>query len=374
MFLDGGQGFEFRDRPIRFTLGESRDGKPRAEQVFLVAEAGALLVGKVRIFNAAKGYGFIASSSLQAGEDVFFGRDDIPPGLQGAVFPNQPVKFTLGYKQDGKAHAKDLHFSMGFGSMGPMMPPMMHPMMQAPAMAKGGGKGPGQEKATHGVVKSYFPDKGYGFINAQGVLGDIYFQSDGVPYDKGMAVSFYLATKPDGRMSARAVAPGLASGEMSVGSVMSFSMKKGFGFISVDDHVADVYFKADQVSEQFRDDDLVGKSVQFTVSTTVDGKPRADGEVTVTHSGASPTPTSALKRKVPLAQAGPIKKAKGAYASGSVISYNATKAFGFIKSDEVEGDVYFKGNYPNLTAGAQLMFELTWTPSGKPQAQTVIFL
>merc|ERR1719379_1143077 len=88
-------------------------------------------------------------------------------------------------------------------------------------------------QGLHGLVKSYNGAKGFGFIAAPDVQGDVYFKGDGGDFGEGMPVSFYVKWTPDGKPQARGVVPGLQSGQTCVGTVRSYNPNKGYGFLAL---------------------------------------------------------------------------------------------------------------------------------------------
>merc|ERR1719476_891004 len=85
---------------------------------------------------------------------------------------------------------------------------------------KGFGKGFGsfgtagddQEQGMQGMIISYNPSKGYGFIKAARVPSDIYFKAQG-NFPPGMVVAFTLKMNRDDKPSAINIIPGLNSGQ-----------------------------------------------------------------------------------------------------------------------------------------------------------------
>merc|ERR1740121_2218865 len=134
------------------------------------------------------------------------------------------------------------------------------------AMSGKGGFGKGgdePERGMQGTVVSYNMSKGYGFIKAGGVASDIYCKAQG-NFQPGMVVGFLLKINRDDKPSAMDLKPGLSSGQSYVGVVKGFFENKGFGFLEVADHPADVYFHKDLVPPQLQGN-LVGKRFRFTV-------------------------------------------------------------------------------------------------------------
>merc|ERR1719245_1071077 len=120
---------------------------------------------------------------------------------------------------------------------------------------KGGvGKGADEpEVGMQGIVISYNGAKGYGFIKS--ARGDVYFKAQG-NFQPGMAIAFNLRQNRDGKLSAVDPKPGLASGQTYTGTVKAFNASKGFGFLDVANHPADVYFHKDLVPAQFANSNI----------------------------------------------------------------------------------------------------------------------
>merc|ERR1712003_231510 len=121
----------------------------------------------------------------------------------------------------------------GGGMQGAMMAAMQGGMqggamqfggMKRGAQSMGGGFGKKQNTGVptmstgnnmRGMVKSYNTGKGFGFISAQGVPGDVFFMRTALPPQaqenrnlSGQAVSFELATTMDGKMRAENITLG----------------------------------------------------------------------------------------------------------------------------------------------------------------------
>eukprot|EP00933_Yihiella_yeosuensis_P014395 TRINITY_DN1292_c1_g1_i1.p1 TRINITY_DN1292_c1_g1~~TRINITY_DN1292_c1_g1_i1.p1 ORF type:complete len:311 (-),score=99.09 TRINITY_DN1292_c1_g1_i1:175-1107(-) len=257
-------------RTIVFDGTQGPDGRYKATSVAVPYVEGKSLGGKIKSFSEKHGYGFITSSSLT--EDVRFGGQDLPKGVahtQG--LKDELVIFDVAPKPDGKLAVSKLLFQSGKiatrvkGAMGGMMGgmggmagglDMMNAIAQnnkrnAAAMMGGGmgqmGGGMGQMgggqmdmmqmmmggmgmpaakqqkvqvqqtgtgKRSNGMIKSFNGAKGFGFISAQGVPGDIFFLLTGLPEAcrnmhgnelQGKNVSFEIATTPDGKVRAQDV-------------------------------------------------------------------------------------------------------------------------------------------------------------------------
>eukprot|EP00933_Yihiella_yeosuensis_P070155 TRINITY_DN776_c0_g1_i9.p1 TRINITY_DN776_c0_g1~~TRINITY_DN776_c0_g1_i9.p1 ORF type:complete len:298 (-),score=88.79 TRINITY_DN776_c0_g1_i9:170-1063(-) len=249
------QGKFLEGRSIVFDGAQGADGRFKATSVAVPYIEGRSLAGQVKSWSDKHGYGFITSSSLT--EDVRFGRQDLPKGVDGNI-KDELVIFDVAPKPDGKLAVSKLLFQSGKiatrvrGSMGNMMGMMMSGMggmggmggqqggTKRPASAMGGmgqmnqmqqmmmgmggmGMMGGPAKKPHveqtgtgqrsnGMIKSFNGAKGFGFISAAGVPGDIFFLLTGLPAEarnthgnelQGKSVSFEIATTPDGKVRAQ---------------------------------------------------------------------------------------------------------------------------------------------------------------------------
>jgi len=292
--------FQLKGNRVSFTVQRSRTGKSEAINIKFVPVPGKPVVGEVKTYNEAKGYGFLMSSSV-IGQDLIFSRRDVPQMLQGMDLKGHKCAFIVSQKPDGKLQANDLkfqkvrpnQFALSGGSMGTMgmpgwgmigLPGLGMMQMLGKGFGKGFGRGLGKggfgkggdkpEPGMQGTVISYNASKGYGFIKSGRVSSDIYFKAQG-NFLPGMVVGFNLKMNRDDKPSALGVRPGLSSGQSCIGTVKGFFEGKGFGFLAVVDHPADVYFNKDSVPAQARNG-LVGKRFRFTVQLGADGKARAE--------------------------------------------------------------------------------------------------
>merc|ERR1711862_229172 len=148
---------------------------------------GKPVVGEVKTYSEAKGYGFITSSSIP-GQDVIFSGRDVPQMLSGMDLKGQQCVFVVSQKGEGKLQANDLKFKrfranqialpgMGMGAMG--MPGFGMLEQYGKGFGKGFGKGgfgkggEAPEPGMQGTIISYNPSKGFGFIKAGRVSSDI---------------------------------------------------------------------------------------------------------------------------------------------------------------------------------------------------------
>lgn len=267
---------------------------------------------------------------------------------------------------------------------------------------KGGGEQQQQQqrdRALHGIIKSYDDGRGFGFINAPEVPRDIYFKGQGESYTAGMSVAFYLNWAPDGKPQARGVVASFGEGDTSMGTIKSYSSNKGYGFISVPTNPGDVYFKKEFLPEHLQEEELTGRTVQFVIHLAHDGKPQVqqmdfmDGSgptMPAVKGGGKKRPAPSMGGPIPAGAGAPAKRMKmepmggasmmgmeylepGTEMEGSVKSFNPKNGWGFIKTNQMSTDVYFKGQYPDIQPGTWVRFNLTYTPDGKPQAQGLQF-
>lgn len=267
-------------------------------------------------------------------------------------------------------------------------------------------------KVLVGTVKTFIPDKGYGFITTPDLSGDIYFKGDGeLVLDKGAQVCFILQFATDGKARANSVQLAIAKGEQLVGSIVSFNSQKGFGFFAVPDRLQDVYFKAENLPAELQDtSNLIGAEVQFTTELTSSGKPQMrDAEFVSGPTGTAPPRLAQTKRPAsgmvgnmaasndankrqrtlppppaplpPAAFAGHVAQSAPAHNQapqnsrcfGTVKRYDVAKGFGFISSTFASSDVFFqKSQLPveyqsNDVTGLEVSFNLRYTADGKPQ-------
>eukprot|EP00927_Polykrikos_kofoidii_P047186 TRINITY_DN4129_c0_g3_i1.p1 TRINITY_DN4129_c0_g3~~TRINITY_DN4129_c0_g3_i1.p1 ORF type:complete len:671 (+),score=131.67 TRINITY_DN4129_c0_g3_i1:104-2014(+) len=166
-----------------------------------------------------------------------------------------------------------------------------------------------------GIVKSYSDRHGYGFINIAGDPTDIKFGKYDMigsrPVGRGDAVHFFATVGRDDRVKAEQVclleeastiansrkraadvlpppAPpakilkpqDVKAGETYTGERMTGVVKcdhnlRGFGFITDTGEPNDVFFLKYTVPDELRDTDLTGRTVNFEVVMTAEGKMRA---------------------------------------------------------------------------------------------------
>merc|ERR1712032_68828 len=230
---------------VTFEAASGADGRARASNIQISAAEGELMAGAIKSFSERHGYGFIESSCCAG--DVRFSMSDLDSLNPGANLKGELVLFKANSQPDGKIQASKVMFQSakianrlkaGGGMQGGMMAGMQGGMqggamqfggqgMKRGVQAMGGGFGKKQNTgqgavatmstSNHlsGMVKSYNTGKGFGFISAAGVPGDIFFMRTALPEHAqenrglaGQAVSFELATTMDGKMRAENVTLG----------------------------------------------------------------------------------------------------------------------------------------------------------------------
>jgi len=172
--------------------------------------------------------------------------------------------------------------------------------------------------------------------------------------------------------------------ERYIGTIKSFNLVTGFGFIQSDD--LQTKYGSDAFLNQAVDGGIVvGGRVSFTVEENKNGKPQArnvrleavgvDGPTTVT------ADMLAAKESVSALQAHMVP-GKGMAMRGRVKSFNVSRGFGFITCPELQyafggRDIYVSQKEVHgeaLGIGQEVEFELVLDAKGQPQAKSVIRL
>lgn len=320
-------------KTVNFDLVKGPDGRAQGSDIQITAADGDFVAGEVKSYSERHGYGFIKSSSLTA--EVRFNRSELDTLAPGTDLKGELVIAKVFQMSDGKLRAEKVMFQsskianrlkagsmIGFGYSQPGKGGYGGKGSYGGGYGgkdghggrdsyKGGYKGDygygygndyayaGYVKGSHGggynsngysssygaiedklvatqgVVISFNASKGYGFIRSSKAPGDVYFKDAG-NFQPGAVVAFNLKINKDGKPSALDVQPGITSGQTYAGSVKAFDESRGYGFITVPNHLSDVYFIKDLVPSSLRGSDIVGKQVRFTVQVSADGKPRAE--------------------------------------------------------------------------------------------------
>jgi cold shock CspA family protein len=432
LVLTSGDVFNMVGRPVVFDVAQTQDGKAQAKNVKVVGTEGEQMVGEIKAFSDQNGYGFITSSFVPG--DIYFQKREVITPIPGMNIKGMKVKFTSVSTPDGKVQGKQVSLigmgmpspmAMPFGGMAAMAAPTMGKgvfgkgaknaamnsqavaMAQMSQMSMGLGSVP-EGSTLVGVVKSFDPLKGWGFISSTSVPIDIYFKS-AEQLLPGTQVTFNIHWTADGKAQANSISAPMAAGSSYIGAVKSYNAAKGWGFIEVPGQSQDVYFQKKDVPDMLKEDALVGYQFQFSVAVRPDGKPMAQGLL------LAGGPAQGVKRSAGGDMANPAKRAKmggtpaafasqagfsdpamsyqlamsggmnmgllqgasGAMYQGTVKTYSAQKGFGFISCASVPGDIYFQRvQLPAIYQQQQMQnrtvtFDLKFTMDGKPQASAV---
>jgi cold shock CspA family protein len=141
-----------------------------------------------------------------------------------------------------------------------------------------------------GVIKSFNPVKGFGFVTSEDVGGDAYFNSNSLPaelkdgnYDEnflnivGKTVAFNVHQTPDGKYQARDInLAAVIPEDQLIGTVKSFSDKGMYGFITCPAVNQDIFFKLKFPPQVSGPQGLKGLIVRFCLHLTADGKAQAN--------------------------------------------------------------------------------------------------
>jgi CspA family cold shock protein len=152
--------------------------------------------GKVKFFNEAKGFGFIAPDG--GGVDVFVHVSALQRSGLGALNEGDEVTYELEQdRRSGKLAAVDLRVT---GSSGPSERPSRPPRFDSGERRGGhGGGGPREMLGSgSGVVKWFNAAKGFGFIQPRDGGGDVFVHISAVERSglsglaEGQSVSYDL--------------------------------------------------------------------------------------------------------------------------------------------------------------------------------------
>merc|ERR1719394_920458 len=96
---------------VTFTIKYFKDGKAQALNLVPAAAlaGGDVVVGSIRSYNDAKGYGFITSPDCS--QDIYFKRDHLPAelqGLHGNDVTGAQVRAMIRVTPDGKPQAEEV--------------------------------------------------------------------------------------------------------------------------------------------------------------------------------------------------------------------------------------------------------------------------
>jgi len=198
------------------------------------------------------------------------------PAEQQQVGVAQPAIVQAMFEQLGLGQFGSLQQAMV--PVAPVQDPQAQADMQASALAL---LHPG---LAGGNIKHYDSTKGFGFIDCEGVEGDVLFERTELPEElqrenadflRARPVSFELSAGPDGRARAIAVQLLPCEGRPLVGTIRSFVEQQGYGSIECSCLTQEVRFERKDVPMQYQGHQLLGASVYFHVEILGDGKMRA---------------------------------------------------------------------------------------------------
>lgn len=144
---------------------------------------------------------------------------------------------------------------------------------------------------SQGVFKSFNFGKGFGFIQSEQVVGDIYCKRESLPAElqdgafddsfitlHGRNVLFNLHSTADQKYHARDIVLAYTDeADRLVGTVRSFNEKNMWGFISCASVTGDVYFKVKFLPDHMKGyGGMQGQALSFCCHITEDGKPQAN--------------------------------------------------------------------------------------------------
>jgi len=263
-------------------------------------------VGVVKSFNPMKGWGMITCDVTEQlyGKDMFFSAAAVPGGQ---IQKGEPVRFSIRMEAKGPAAVEVTPARMGAAPQWQSPPPppqlMQQPQQQyrlpppqqpmfSPelAMQAPGGKMPSPQQVLLGTVKSFFEERGWGFITCEAATRafakDVFLTKQGLQGQDvvaGSLVSFKIAMSPKGPTAAEvSVLPQGSFGDAEtqsrtfVANVKTFNEEKGWGFIAGQE-LFSIFGKDIFVHKRDLRGQAIGPGdeVQFSVEADKDSQPVA---------------------------------------------------------------------------------------------------
>ncbi|CAK0883652.1 unnamed protein product, partial [Prorocentrum cordatum] len=176
---------------------------------------------------------------------------------------------------------------------------------------------------------------------------------------------------------------------MTSGKILRFDREKGYGFMRVNGGGEDVFFMADTLPPELqpiiRGGGLVNAEVEVEVTVNAEGKPRAQrvfprGPPMAPPPMAPSRPPPGPPPGPPGPPPGPPPGQRGNLSTGTIVTYDEAKGFGFIKADGIDEDIFFlKSELPPELREAprgrlvdqRVEFEVRKMPDGKMRAQRI---
>jgi len=263
---------------------------------------------------------------------------------------------------------------------------------------------------TGGIVKSWNGSKGYGFISATGMAGDLMFLRSELPVEakevrgkflEGKTVRFEVQAGNSGKAQATKIEIIANQGDFLAGQIKSFSDKHGYGFITSSMCPGqDIRFNRQDFDALMPGANLRDQLVIFQTQTTPDGKLRVSKIMFQSNKiaqnlkmmgfgkgafggfggkGAYGFPGGGGKGGFGNFAGRPnvSVSSTGQHANGVVKSYNAGRGFGFITCQGSPADVFFmRSDLPEAARssnvqGCSVSFELMRTSDGKLRAANI---
>jgi len=210
---------------VAFYLKIMPDGKLQAQNVSAGLSPGETYTGTVSSYSNKNGYGFITVPDCPG--DVYFKKDVVEFALQDSELRGKHARVVVQLTRDGKPQASSVqmmdHPPPGYhpptglqGTAAKRIPPavgipfavMNQPLKKMRPSPMGMWDMTGNMQAT-GMVSSYNPTKGFGFITSPNVTNDVFFGRGALPpglvheHLQGRSVCFQLTLSPQGKQQAQ---------------------------------------------------------------------------------------------------------------------------------------------------------------------------
>lgn len=238
-----------------------------------------------------------------------------------------------------------------------------------------------------GCVITFDAAKGFGFLKAEGIAGDIFFPRSELPPDlreverneiMGKYLECELKKMPDGKLRAKKIVvlrnTQGAKGPRTRGRVVKFTEDKGYGFIACE-FADNVFFLRSALPKEFHEADLEELKeleLSFELYSKEQGKPRANNLEVVGSSRHD-----ADDEDKPRIESGEV-------LVGEIVNFECPKGFGFVRSPRCSEDIYFvRAEMPQEISSAQkkeevirrrVEFEVVVMPDGKMRASKMLLL